>query len=258
MVILTHGSDVSLAPTAAPLIRSLGGPLQRIAARLAAAGFHTIQLDATLRGLRPRELSRRARRDLQAMLHRRGMSIAGFDFFIPRQHFLEPEHQDRAMTATTEAIELCASLGRLPLSLALPVDRMPDDVTSALVEAAEGHDVALAVHAEDRLDAWISWLASVDAPRLGAGFDPTATQGPPLETLAKLGSRLTVARLADQTRRQRVPVGEGDLDLQAYRVSLDLSTSRCGPVVLDLRDLSAPFDAAASAAKAWEDASFEA
>ena len=71
------------------------------------------------------------------------------------------------------------------------------------------------------------------------------------------GKRLAVARLSDVTGGAlRCAVGEGELELAAYRVAVDLAPSRAGPVVLDLRGVEDPIKAARAAAAAWDNAAF--
>lgn len=272
MAILTHGSDLSLSPTLTPLVRSMGGKVRKAVEHAAAAGFNAIQLDATLAGIRPRELDGRARKDLLALLARRGARPTGIDLFIPRQHYTDPQHVDRAMTATLAAIGLAADLGKLPLSLAIPVNKMPDELKTVLIETADSRGIRLAIHAEDQLDALIAWITTVDLPALGAAIDPAAllARGKnPVDIAQQLGSKLTVARLSDVERGSspdedepageavRCPVGSGDLDVLAYRVAADLASNRAGPVVLDLRGLVNPLQSAAAAKKQWDDAAFE-
>ncbi|MEX0744511.1 MAG: TIM barrel protein [Phycisphaeraceae bacterium] len=271
MAILTHGSDVTLSPALGPLVRP-HGTIRAAIDRLVRLGFHSIQLDATLPGLRPRELSPRGRRDLLALLSRSNVRPAGLDVFIPRKHYTDPNQVDRAMAATTAAIELAHHLGRLPVSLGLPVKRLPDELRTAMIEAADGHGVRLAVHAEDQLDALEAWVGEVDLPCLGAAIDPAALLArghDPSAVAQRIGKRLAVARLSDLDRNGaddeddageaiRCPVGQGELDLIPYRVSLDLAGGRSGPVVLDLRGLVQPFAAAATARQAWDDAAFTA
>ncbi|MFA9477069.1 sugar phosphate isomerase/epimerase family protein [Phycisphaerales bacterium AB-hyl4] len=272
MSILTHGSDLTLSPAIGPLVRPRNITVRATLDQLARLNCHSIQLDATLPGLRPRELSVRARRDLLAMLNRRNVRPAGLDLFIPRKHYTDPDHVDRAMAATTAAIELAHHLGRLPVSLALPVKRLPDELRSALVEAADGHGVRLAIHAEDQLDHLETWLNDVDLPALGAAIDPAALLArghDPAAIAQRLGKYLAVARLSDIDRSAadddddageavRCPVGSGELDLIPYRVSLDLAVNRVGPVVLDPRGLPNPYAAFAAARHAWENAAFTA
>ena len=275
MAMLTHGSDLTLAPMLGPLVKAAGGggggsgggggPRAGVE-RVAGLGFRAVQLDATLPGLRPRDLDRSARRDLAALLRRRELIAAGLDLFIPRRHFSDPEHQDRAMAATLAAIELAADLGRVPVSLTLPLpaEGEHDAVTHPLIAAADVAGVVLAVHAEDRLDDLAAWLGRVDQPTFAAGLDPAGVLtrgGDPAAAASRFGSRLAAARLADVEADGdlRCPVGEGGLDVMSYRVALDLAGGggRNGPVVLDLRGLVDPASAAMTAKQTWVGAGFE-
>lgn len=272
MAILTHGSDLSLAPTLTPVVQATGGTVRSALERVARMGFETVQLDAALRGIRPRELNRAGRRELLSTVRRRGLRIGGLELLIPRKHYLDAHHVDRAMSATLGAIELAADLDRAPVSLSLPVRRMPAELASTIAEAADGHGVPVAVHGEDQLEALQHWLEEVDLPVLGAAVDPAPllSRGQdPAVVAQRLGGRLNVARLSDLERGMaegsesdeggggetvRCVPGRGELDLMAYRVALDLASSRPGPVVLDLRGLSAPMRAATEAKRAWENA----
>jgi len=259
--ILTHGSDLSLAPTIRQIVEAIGTVTDALS-RLATAGFEAVQLDAALSGIRPRELDRRARKDLLALMTRRGMRLGGIDLLIPRRHYVETEHQDRAMQSTLAAIELAADLGRVALSIALPVADMDADLKSCLVEAADGHGVRLAVHAEDQLEALEAWLTEVDLPAVGAGVDPAAMMAvslDPSSVIYRTARRLVAGRLSDQSdvpgaQGTRCVAGSGDLDLSTYRVALDLAANRAGPIVLDLRSVANPLAAATAAKTAWENA----
>ncbi len=264
MSILTHGSDLSLAPTLAPLLPAVGNTVAAVATHLAKAGFNAIQLDATVSGIRPRELSRRARLDLQAMIARRGLRIAGIDLFIPRQDYIDPARIDRAMAATLAGIEMAADLGRIPISLALPIDELGDDSKNALAESADGHGVTLAIHAEDQLDSLITWIQKIDQPHVRASFDPAAlldNQNNPIDTLHQCSASLGVARLSDLQRTagltQRCPAGDGELDLMQYRIALDLAKSRRGPVILDTRGLNQPWPSLPRSQTNWDNATFQ-
>jgi sugar phosphate isomerase/epimerase len=225
------------------------------------AGFSAVQLDATLAGTRPRELGQRARRDLLALAGRRDLRIAGVDLFLPRSHYVEDRHQDRAVGATLAAIELAADLGRVPLSVTLPITDLAPDIRAAMVQSADVHGVRLAVHAEDQPAELLQWAKAVDLPALGVALDPAAvlarSQSPP-EVARQAGQYLAVARLSDLTSATavRCRVGDGDLDLAEYRVAVDLAPGRTGPVVLDLRGIESVLDAAIRARRAWDDAAF--
>jgi len=262
MAILTHGANLQLAPTATPVVKFRSGTLRAAVTSLRKLGFQHVQLDATLPGTRPRELSDRARKDLVAMLMRQEVMLAGFDFFIPQRHFHESKHVDRAMAAATSAIALAADCGRVPLSIALPVSKMTDDARKALVDCADGHGVALAIHAETDADALAEWRQTNDIHALGAGLDAAVLLSLGRDVaaaIAEAAPMLHAARLSDLTSAdasgQRCAVGEGELDVVGTRIALDLATHRAGPVVFDLRNLSHPLNAAAAGHKAWDDAS---
>ena len=261
MAVITHGSDLSLAPTLRPLAQSVEGSARRALAWVGDAGFRGVQLDATMPGLRPRELDGSARRDLAAVLRRAGLVVAGLNFFIPAEHYQDPAHVERAVESAHAALALAADLDRCPLSLNLPVLEADPRITQDLLTAADGFGVRLAVHHEAEPDELLAWLNKQDAGLIGAALDPAAliaARRDPVLTLQSLGDKLVVARLsdakkglADGTRRV---VGKGDLDLQAYRVSVDLASRRLGPVVLDLRMLSDPPAATQAALAAWNGA----
>lgn len=276
MAILTHGSDLTLAPTIKPVVKQTDGTLRTAVDRLVKLGFRSIQLDATLPGIRPRDLSERARKDLAALFTRAGTSISGLDFFIPTRHFVDTDQLDRAVSAATAAIALAADLGRVPVSIALPIGSMSEEIGRALIEAADGQGVRLAVHAEPQIDKLLAWVERVDVPALGIAMDPAALLAHgqnPVDVVSRLRKRLAVARLCDISGSDshkthdsdsdsvaaagiRCEVGDGDLDVVAYRIALDLAAGRSGPVVLDVRGMENPLNAAARAAKVWGKAAF--
>ena len=261
MSVLVPGSDLRLAPTLGPLARVAGLGPRRAIDRLAAGAFSAVQLDATLPGIRPRELDRRARRELGAKLRRSSLELAGLDLFVPPHHFTDPTHMDRAMQAATSAIELAGDLGRVPVSIGLPVAELTADQKELLLEAADGHGAPLAVQAAERLASAAEWtreagpaVAGLDldpASLLAAGCDPAAVAG-------EHGDELCVARLSDgrrigdgATALERTCPGHGELDVLAYRVALDTANRRRGPVVLELRQLADPWALLEPAAAAW-------
>lgn len=270
MSIITHGSDVSLAPTVRPIVKQLGGSLKSALVKLTEAGFQSVQLDATMAGLRPRDLDRTGRRDLIATLGRRSLRLAGLDLFIPRKHFAEAENMDRAVGAALAGIELAADLGRVPVSIALPVKSLTDETTRTLAQAADGCDVRLAVHAEDQLDELRAWLTGIGIPAVGAAIDPAsliALGHKPVTVASELGAQLAVARLNDfqitagdegddHVAGVRCAVGEGELNVMNYRVMLDLARHRAGPVVLDLRNMENALQAAEQGLESWNSATF--
>ncbi len=261
MAVAQHQPDLRLAPTLGPWFAATGLPLRSCIQDVSKKGFTAIQLDATLPDLRPRVLDAQARRDLAAYLGRCSLTPAGIDLFIPRRHFLNRQYQDRAFAAVVAAVTLAADIGRVPLSVALPVADLAEDVRTSIVQAADAHGMPLVVHAEDQLDALLAWVQAVDLPCLKLGLNPATVLalGHDPATLAQRHSReLGVGRLADWRQRtgrgdgHHCAVGEGELDLTTYCLSLALPTSRVGPVVLDLRDLADAPTAAGLAAKAWQ------
>ncbi len=263
MALILPETDMRLAPTLGPVMRSVGGRFEKAIKALQQRGVNVLQLDGTLAGLRPRELDRRARRELQAILRRQSMALAGMDLFIPRDHFADSQHVDRAIAAVTAGLELAADLGKIPVSLALPVETIDETVVDALVQAADSFSVPLAVHHEDDVEVLMKWLTATDCQYFGAGLDPAAILGSdqsPAKLAARLGSQLRVGRVSDldtatgKASAVRCVLGQGALDLANYRAVLDLASKRVGPVVLDLRGLENPGQAVSLAHQAWQKA----
>lgn len=258
MTILTHGSDLSLAPTLGPLTRQTGRSITQLLPWLVNEGFTTAQLDITLPGLRPRELSDTGRRDLRATFARQNMTIAGLDLFIPRKDFLEDAKIDRATAAALAGIELAADLGRVPISIPLPIDEMDTSARAQLVDAAQGRGVPLAIHAEDKLDKLASWLDEVDQSLVGIALDTAALLAhhpQPDAVIHKYNKKLLVARLSDLSDQGlRCVVGQGTLDTMLLRLALDLAQNRKGPIVLDLRNMENTLHAATAGKAAWDNA----
>ena len=216
----------------------------------AGLGLGAVQLDAAMPGARARELDRSARRDLAAGLRRRGLALAGLDLWIPAEHFADPAHQDRAIAATVEALGLASDLASLNAShgaaaapvvcVTLPAE-VPDEVLSAVSPHGTITDCA--------------WPA---CERAATGFDPAAVIAAgedPVMTVAGPGGPPACARLSDLSAAGRcVPGVEGGrLALDAYSAMLvTLGYER--PVVLDLRGLRSPAEAARLAIHAWRSA----
>ncbi|MEM9345645.1 MAG: hypothetical protein AAGB26_03405 [Planctomycetota bacterium] len=261
MPTLSHGSDLTLAPTLGPLIQASGRPPRRVLALIAEQGFASVQLDATLPGLRPRELDISARRDLLATAMRSGLTIAGIDFFIPAEHYSDPQFVDRAAEAAAGACSLAGDLGRVPVSLNLPLGQSGPELTQALIDTADEQGVTLAIHDESSLDGLKHWLADHAPPHAGVGLDPAALlirDQDPSEAVQAMADAVRVARLSDASKGQadggRQAVGAGSLAVMAYRVSVDLTPNRIGPVVLDGRGLASPMQAMRTAKAVWDQA----
>jgi sugar phosphate isomerase/epimerase len=249
-----------LSVTLAPLVRPGGTGVRRAIERVASMGFRSVQLSAAQQGLRPRELSRRARQDVLATLSRNGLMLGGLDLMIPHRDWLEPATQDRATAAALAALDLAADLGQVPLCMTLPVERLGDDIAEALLTAADARGVLLTVHAEHDLDALADWLSRHDQPKLGAGLDPAALLAEghdPSDVVVRFAEPLRVARVDDHATTSvasaggRCAVGGGDLDVLAYRAALSTCRSLRG-IVMELRGLSDPVAALQAGARVWE------
>ena len=238
----------------------MGGSTKAALRVVAEQGFTAVQLDATLSGVRPRELGRTARRELAVYTKRLGLAITGLDFMIPNEHYRDPAHMERAADSAVAACGLAAELGRVPVSLNIPADSADPMIAESIASAADQVGVCLAIHDEAQHAGLVKWLDQQGASLLTAGLDPAAlllSRNDPIKVAQSMGGRLGVARLSDARRGEvdagRVPVGRGDLDLLAYRVSVDIAPLRRGPVVLDLRGLADPVAAARIAQTAWDD-----
>ena len=261
---LSHGSDLRLAPSLGPLVQASSKPPRRAITLVGEAGFAAIQLDATLAGLRPRELDQTARRDLKATTARAGLATAGIDFFIPAEHYSDPKHVDRAVEAAVATCSLSADLGRIPVSLNLPVSKLDGSLVQLIADAADAQGVPLAIHDESDMDGLKRWIDDHAPPLVGLGLDPAAMlirDKDPELSAQSMSSLIRVARLSDASKGQadggRQLVGTGSLSVMAYRVSVDLAPNRIGPVVLDLRGVASPFEAMESAKVAWSKAAID-
>ena len=264
MTTLSHGSDLRLAPTLAPLVQSAGLPPRKALSLVSEQGFSAVQLDATLAGIRPRELDVTARRDLLVTARRSGLTIAGIDFFIPADHYSDPQHLDRAVASAIAACDLASALGRVPVSLNLPMKKVDASLVGMIADSADAQGVSLAIHDEADLDGLTRWLKSNAPPHVGVGLDPAALlirDTDPSLSAQSLSSSLRVARLSDASRGQsdggRQVLGAGSLSVMPYRVSVDLAPNRIGPVVLDVRGLLSPLEAMKSAKSVWDKAAIE-
>lgn len=214
----------------------------------AALGYRSIQLDATMLGLRPRDLDRSARRGVASLLKRIGLTLSGLDLWIPPDHLTDPVHQQRAIDAVAAAIGLAVDLrsgAAVSVSLTFP--------EKAEVAKSELRSIA----ARDGIT--IADFGAVDVlpgDSIGTGLDPAAamTKGLILSTeVARLAPALASARLSDWNGTRRVCPGRGRLDLLAYGVSLSIA-GYTRPLVVDLRDVDRAMECAAEPIAAWADA----
>jgi sugar phosphate isomerase/epimerase len=246
-----------LAVTVGPLVRASGGTVRSALSAITAEGVRGVQLDATLAGIRPRELDRRARQDLSALIRRSGLIAGGMDCMVPTSHLTTGPHLDRAVAALLAAITLAADLGRLDLSIALPpLADLDDEALDAVLEAADGHAVPLSLHAEHDLAALRTRVVKIGSPQVGIGLDTASCLIAGHDLAAAATRDLGSLRLADATldrdrQWQRCPVGEGELDLTAAHLAAELTPRRGQPVVVDLARLEAPRQAMAAAVTQW-------
>lgn len=212
-----------------------------------------IQLDATLAGIRPRELDRSARRDLAASLRRSGLGLSGVDLFIPPKHFEDASTLERALSAVSAACELVDELARLVdarrvVSVVLPR-------TAKREGSAIGGDPAATTGTQQIENEWTHAIVGAitsgvrladhalgEGPRIegvSVGVDPAMAMLAGLDVMKVVGGagdRIAGARLSDASELGRVVVGKGNLDVLAYLVSLHVARYS-SPVVLDLRGL---------------------
>lgn len=255
-LILPH---LELSATVAPILAARSTDLSGALALLRKAGGRMAQLSVAVPGIRPRELSRQARQELLGLISRRGLMLGGLELMIPARDWLDSAKVDQATLSTLAAIELAADLGRVPLSIALPVAKTPADVKAALLTAADGRSVLLAVHHEEAADDLLAWLSAENQPMLKAALDPAAalSQGhAPHKLAARLAPHLGIARLDDFASATavdeggRCPVGDGDLLTDLYRITLSTIQGLRG-VIADLRGLQDPLAGWQAAADAW-------
>lgn len=223
----------------------------------ASLSVRSIQLDATARGFRPRDLDHSARRDLASILRRRQVSLAGVDAFIPPRHLADPATLDRAASAILGAIQLAADLatvaaGRPVVAFETPAS-LADDVVDQFAIASARLGVTLADHRRSTPAPGQS--PSAASAKLGLGIDPAALLAAGedvFDTVTKLTSPPEQARLSDHDGAARVHAGShaGRLDLPAYAAALSV-VGYDRPVVADLRGVPGPAAAAPRVLAAW-------
>lgn len=236
--------DLSLA--AAGLRAPGGGPLDiRWVLEFARiSGYHAVQVNAADPLTRPRDLSRSARRDLAAHIRRHELVCSGVDLWIPKQHFTDEAHIDRAVNALLGAADFATDLAELTggtclLSVSIPWEGA-DSVLSTLAERASRLGLVIANHAYP----WPESLAP-ESPVL-VGIDPPAVildRGDAAEAVSRASSSgvLRSVRLGDLSAAGRVAPGDGSLDTLAYRVAI-ATASYDGYVLVDARGLPATED----------------
>lgn len=211
----------------------------------AGVGFRSLHLDASAPGVRARELDRSGRRDLASTLRRHGLGFTGLDLWIPAEHFADPAHADRALSALLGAVDLAAELAGL-LGTAVPV------VSVTLPEGFSGIDsVAAGADASGAIIEDFGPGGEDDSrpPTVRPGVDTgrlLMRGDPPGKTFARLADRLGSLRLNDADDTGRRPMGSGRLD-PSMLLALHATLTADLPVVTDLRGLENPDRAATSA-----------
>ena len=208
--------------------------------QLAGCGIRAVQLDASMPGLRPRELDQSARRDLVGFLRRRGLALTGFDLFIPPAHFLDASAQNRAVDAVAGAIDLARMVGEgisRQVCLKLPPS-LPGAVESALVSSALHENVTII----DHLCPPRPPVAGPQGHEILVGLDSAellATGSTWTHAAALAGRRLQGARL-----RARALASGGFSDDELHDVTVALASAGfTGALVIDARGASAPWNA---------------
>ncbi|MDX2114742.1 MAG: hypothetical protein SFZ24_03860 [Planctomycetota bacterium] len=227
-----------------PLALALDGliapaSLREQAAWAAAAGFSALQLSAAAPGLRPRELSRSARRDVAAILRSSELSLSGVDLWIPPAHLDDPARADRALSALLDACdytaEIAALVGGSPvLAVQLPPPTSAAAAVDALITRAASIGVRIADHA------WPSRPEASQPDALAVGLDPPSillAGADPAAEASRLSGRIAAARISDLGPAGRVPPGKGRLDLLSYMIALLARPAAAPTPVVDLRGI---------------------
>ncbi len=242
---------MALSLAFAGLPRALGA--RTLVAQASALGFRAVHLDASHPELRPRDLTRSARRDLAALLRRNGLAYSGVDLWAPPAHLTDPARADHAIAAFSQAIELAADMASLtggPPILSTSLLDVPASVIAPLTEVTNRCGAYIADHAWSS-DGHAQAHASRGAP-LGMGIDPAVillAGADPARTVSALsatdGPGILSARLSDTDGAARITPGasSGRLDAFAYAIALHTACFE-RHIVLDLRGVPNPLIAA--------------
>lgn len=217
-----------------------GTPRQRIETARA-LGARAVLLDASLPGVRPRELDRSARRGLCALLRRMELRLDGAELPIPAPHFADPATQDRALAAVAETSAFLAEAAALAETTRLLHLAAPDPQAAA---AAAPHDITLTAPAQPDLPQPYSAALDLGAVVL-AGSDPVAAVG----ATPKLGA----IRLTDARNGARCALGHGDVDVFALHAAAATVAPEAS-LIIDTTNLPDARAAAEQTLAAWADA----
>lgn len=217
-------------------------------------GIVGVHLSAALKGIRPRELDNSGRKDLRALMVRKGMIISGVDLLIPDEDWTDNAKVDRALGAVNAAHDLAGDMGRVPLVINLPVGEVADEIKEELVALADGRSVPLVVQIGEQAADLLAWVKQVDHPMVGVAIDPARQlqmKKNVVATVSEFGDDLMVARADDVgSDGMRCTLGNGRLDVLAYQVSLS-QCSKLKSVVMELRELSDPIKSMHDGHAAW-------
>lgn len=225
----------------APTVAELGPDLRAEIAWLARSGFAAVQLSASgANGLRPREMSVSAKRDLEVTLRRAELQVTGIDLWIPPTHYTDATTIERAIEAVSAACKLAGGLFRCPVSIELPESQVEESTLDALRMAGEAEAVRIAV------------ASTGDVPTgFIACIDPASWLEKELDPVSAASNAAAAVRLSDLVEgRRSVPAVNGSLDLMAYRAACEVASTDRG-VVADVRFLADPRTALVEMRRVW-------
>ena len=206
---------------------------------IAERGLRSVTLDATDRELRPRLLDRPARRELAAVLKRLELVCAGVDLLIPAEHFDDPQHADRAVSAAGDAIGLASEFRSLGAGVSEPVVAlaMGVDPVAGVIEA---------VVSRAERDGVIVAALSTGVPGLRGAMELGVLARSGVEASARvieMGARLGQVRI-DRFDRQTLST------VPACVAAMSVASP--GAIgVADLTDCADPERALAAALRSW-------
>jgi hypothetical protein len=225
-----------------------------------ACGATGVLLDGARAGLRARELSRSARRDVAARVRREGLVCAGVDLWVPPGHFALAGTVDRAREAVREAFALAAEVGALSALAGRARVSVELPGTGASGGVAGGLEALRTDLADEALRAGVVLVdhGVTDAPAhagLQVGLDVGAlllAQRDAVMELARLGERAGLLRWTDAGRSCVCPPGQGRMDALALRAIVAMHAGTL--VALDGRGLPDPAGAVRAGAQVWHGA----
>lgn len=203
------------------------------------AGYRALHFNAAAPEIRPRDLSRSARRDLAAHARRAELASSGVDLWIPKSHFTDPAYADRAASALLDAVGLAADLAELTDGKRLLSTALPAQGADQIKDALAAHAMDIGVIVADHTYPWPDDLDGIGPVQIG--IDPAAVilagdSPPKAVSMASAAAALASVRLCDLAASGRVVAGEGSLDELAFRVAV-ATANYDGPLIVDIRNL---------------------